>query len=330
MAKLQPLIIIAAALAGILLGRFSPAAASHAGSLIEVFLMILLFFVFLAVDIRDIKRSFSNIRFSLAALAINFIWTPVFALLLGKLFMAGRIDLQTGFIMLMVTPCTDWYLIFTGIAGGNVSLGSSLLPLNLILQICLLPVYLLLFMGDAVSFSAGSIITSILLVLIIPLVSANIVKLVIGKLPVREKFEKMTAAYSDTIQLFFLCLAVIAMFTSQGTLLLENPGLFVSIFPPLIIFFIVNFFLALFAGRILKLPFKDTIPLIFTTSARNSPVALAIAAITFPARPVISLVLVIGPLIELPVLAIDAWILKSRVKRQNNKANDTLRSPWIR
>jgi ACR3 family arsenite efflux pump ArsB len=324
MAKLQPLIIIASALAGILLGRFSPSIASRASGLIEIFLMILLFFVFLAVDIREIKRSFSNIRFSLAALAINFIWTPVFAFLLGRLFMAGKIDLQTGFIMLMVTPCTDWYLIFTGMAGGNVSLGSSLLPLNLILQICLLPVYLLLFMGnapsslDAVYFSTGSILTSILLVLVIPLVSANVVKFVIGKLPVREKFEKALAAYSDTIQLFFLCLAVLAMFASQGTLLLANPSLFVSIFPPLIIFFIVNFFLALFTGRILKLPFKDTIPLLFTTSARNSPVALAIAAITFPQRPVISLVLVIGPLIELPVLAIDAWVLKAPILRRGN------------
>ncbi|GHV73015.1 arsenic resistance protein [Spirochaetia bacterium] len=318
MAKLQPLIIIASAFMGILLGRFSPSAASRASSLIEVFLMILLFFVFLAVDWREIKRSFSNIRFSLAALAINFIWTPVFALLLSRLFMAGKIDLQTGFIMLMVTPCTDWYLIFTGMAAGNVILGSSLLPLNLILQICLLPVYLLLFMGNAVSFSAGSILTSILLVLVIPLGGANIVKLVIGKLPVREKFEKTLTAYSDTIQLFFLCLAVIAMFASQGTLLLTHPGLFVSIFPPLIIFFIVNFILALFTGRILKLPFTDTIPLIFTTQARNSPVALAIAAITFPERPVISLVLVIGPLIELPVLAVDAWILKTPILRGGN------------
>jgi ACR3 family arsenite efflux pump ArsB len=312
MAKLQPLIIISSALAGILLGRFNPAIASGAGNLIEVFLMILLFFVFLAVDIKEIRRSFSNIRFSLAALSINFIWTPVFTFILGSLFMAGRIDLQTGFIMLMVTPCTDWYLIFTGMAGGNVSLGSSLLPLNLILQIALLPVYILLFMGNAVSFSAGSILNSILLVLVIPLVSANAIKFMIGKLPIREKFRKALAAHSDNIQLFFLCLAVVSMFASQGNLLLKNPSLFVSIFPPLIIFFIVAFILALFTGRLLKLPFKDTIPLIFTTSARNSPVSLAIAAITFPERPVISLVLVIGPLIELPVLAIDAWILKSR------------------
>ncbi|WP_041611770.1 arsenic resistance protein [Treponema primitia] len=321
MAKLQPLIIIGSALMGILIGKLNPNAAPFAGSLIEVFLMLLLFFVFLGVDIRGIRKSFTNIRFSLAALTINFIWTPVFAFILGRLFMAGRIDMQTGFIMLMVTPCTDWYLIFTGIAGGNVSLGSSLLPLNLILQITLLPVYLLLFMGDAISFSAGTMLTSILLVLVIPLVSANIVKLVVGRLPIQEKFEKAISAWSDGIQLIFLCLAVAAMFTSQGKLILENPGLFAGIFPPLIIFFVVIFILALFTGRLLKLSFQDIIPLIFTSSARNSPVSLAIAAISFPDRPVISLVLVIGPLIELPVLAVDAWILKSRFNRREMVTN---------
>jgi ACR3 family arsenite efflux pump ArsB len=310
MAKLQPLIIIASALVGILIGRISPVAASHGEALIEVFLMILLFFVFLAVDIREIRRSFTNIRFSLAALGINFIWTPVFALVLGKLFMAGQIDMLTGFIMLMVTPCTDWYLIFTGMAGGNVPLGSSLLPLNLILQITLLPAYLLLFLGDAVAINPGGILYSILMVLIIPLVSANGVKFVIEKLPVHLWFERTLAAWADTVQLVFLCLAVIAMFASQGKLLLEHPGMFIRIFPPLIIFFIVNFILSLTAGRLLKLPFRDTIPLIFTTSARNSPVALAIAVISFPDRPLISLVLVIGPLIELPVLALDGWILR--------------------
>jgi hypothetical protein len=30
--------------------------------------------------------------------------------------------------MLMVTPCTDWYLIFTGIAKGNVALSTAILP----------------------------------------------------------------------------------------------------------------------------------------------------------------------------------------------------------
>ena len=44
--------------------------------------------------------------------------------------------------MLMVTPCTDWYLVFTGVAKGNVPLSTSILPINLILQILLLPIFL--------------------------------------------------------------------------------------------------------------------------------------------------------------------------------------------
>lgn len=41
-----------------------------------------------------------------------------------------------------------------------------------------------------------------------------------------------------------------------------------------------------------------------TTLARNSPVVLAIAA--FPDRPLVAVALVVGPLIELPVLALVA------------------------
>jgi ACR3 family arsenite efflux pump ArsB len=58
------------------------------------------------------------------------------------------------------------------------------------------------------------------------------------------------------------------------------------------------------------MPFKTIVPLIFTTSARNSPVSLAIASITVPLQPVISLVLVMGPLVELPILAVNSAILK--------------------
>jgi ACR3 family arsenite efflux pump ArsB len=55
----------------------------------------------------------------------------------------------------------------------------------------------------------------------------------------------------------------------------------------------------------MKLSFRNIIPLLFTKSARNSPIALAIAIITFTSsEPIMALVLVMGHLIELPVLAI--------------------------
>ena len=309
LSKLQPVFIIGAALIGIGAGKLIPPLEQYAGNGIEVFLMGMLFFVFLNVDVKEITKSFSDVRFSLAALIINFIFTPLFTFMLAKTFLAGRIDVQIGFIMLMVTPCTDWYLIFTSLANGNVPLGASILPLNLILQIVLLPVYLLLFMGADVSFGFDVILQSIILVLIIPLAAANAVKWMVKKVKRYDALAKLLTK-ADDIQFILLCCAIIAMFASQGVLLLDNTILFITLLPVLLLFFAVLFCLALGTGKLLKLPFKNIIPLIFTTSARNSPVSLAIAVVTFPLQPVISLVLVMGPLIELPILAINSVILK--------------------
>jgi ACR3 family arsenite efflux pump ArsB len=214
----------------------------------------------------------------------------------------------------MVTPCTDWYLIFSGLAKGNTTLGSSVLPLNLILQILLLPVYLWLFMGAEVSFDSVVILKSILLVLIVPLIFSNSINLIMNRLRMNTMLDSVRRK-SDGIQFLLLCLAIISMFASEGTLLLQNISVFIILLPPLLVFFAVNFVISFLTGKTLGLSFENTVPLIFTTSARNSPVALAIAALTFPSQPVISLVLVMGPLIELPVLAVDAFILKKMGSR---------------
>jgi ACR3 family arsenite efflux pump ArsB len=313
-AKLQPLFIIAAAGAGILAGTLSPVAGRHAGAFIEPFLMLMLFFVFLSADMRAIRRSFADKRFAVSALLINFVWNPAFAFLLAKRFLSQSADLQIGFIMLMVTPCTDWYLIFTSLAKGNTALGASILPLNLVAQIALLPLYLLFFMGEAASFTAGIIIQSLVMVLIIPAASANLLKAALKKTRWRrltEKTEKI-AGKSEGLQFFLLCCAVAAMFSSQGSLLLSRISVFAVLAPPLILFFAVNGAAVFWAGRLLGLSYQDRAALVFTASARNSPVSLAVAAVTFPSRPVVSLVLVMGPLLELPLLAINAGILRKR------------------
>jgi ACR3 family arsenite efflux pump ArsB len=311
--KLQPVFIIFSAFAGVLGGRIGVNVAQTAGGLVEVFLTAMLFFTFLGVDVKEISKSFTDLRFSVTALAVNFLWTPFFTFLLANIFLPGNAGLQIGFIMLMVTPCTDWYLIFTGQANGNVALGASILPLNLILQILLLPVYLLLFMGRAVSFDIAIILRSIIFVLVMPLTAAIIVKTAAKSAMKKTKtimFFDKALKKTDDIQFMLLCCAIVSMFASQGYVLTANLIVFVKLLPPLTVFFVTNFFLAFAAGSKLKLPFQNIIPLIFTTAARNSPVSLAIAVITFPSEPVIYLALVMGPLIELPVLALYSVILK--------------------
>jgi ACR3 family arsenite efflux pump ArsB len=304
--KLQPVIIITAALLGLLLGAVTPLG-KVSSSLIEVFLMLLLYILFLSIDLKQIKKSFTNVRFTLSAVIINFVFTPLFGYLLGKIFFPGSLDIRIGLLMLLVTPCTDWYLVFTGLSKGNVELGMSILPLNLILQIVLLPVYLLVLIGSEVTMDVGSLVSSVAMVLVIPFALAYITKLITKN---SEKFRSFLSEQGDNLQLLFLCLAVVVMFASEGKNLLDNPLLLTQMFIPLLIFFAFLFFVAQIVGRVQKFPKKDIVALNMTTLARNSPLSLAIAVVTFPEQPLVSLALVIGPLIELPVLSVISGILK--------------------
>lgn len=111
------------------------------------------------------------------------------------------------------------------------------------------------------------------------------------------------------VQLIFLNLAILAIFTAQGATLLQRPDLLVQLLFPIGLFFVINFVLVQQLGRMLRLPYPEVACLTCTTLARNSPVALAVAASAFRDRPLIALTLVIGPLLELPILALVSQVL---------------------
>src|SRR5699024_3071772 len=131
--KLQTIIILFAVGLGFLLGQVN-IIEQYVKTLVIPYIFLMLYELFLSFLLQQLKRAFLNIQFLGANTIINFIWTPVMAWGLGSIFLADYPALWIGFIMLMVTPCTDWYLAFTGIAKGNVSLSTSVLPINLILQ----------------------------------------------------------------------------------------------------------------------------------------------------------------------------------------------------
>lgn len=208
--------------------------------------------------------------------------------------------------MLMVTPCTDWYIVFTGIAKGNVALSVSILPLNLILQLLLLPVYFYIFAGTFELVDLELIVESILLVLLVPLLLSYGVRAFLHRR--KNSLEKISDTFG-AFPILFLCLAVAAMFASQGEVLMDNLDLLPQLLLPILGFFIINFILGRLIGRMLKFNLANTASLNLTTLARNSPIALAIAITAFPHEPLIPLVLIIGPLVELPVLAIISQVL---------------------
>lgn len=303
--KYQSGIIVLSVLAGLFLGQFS-LAEQHASSLIVPLLMAMLFGLFLSLDLSKLRASLANAKFLLTNIAINFLWTPLFAYFLGSVFLTDNLAVWIGFVMLMVTPCTDWYLVFTGLAKGNVSLSTAVLPVNLILQVVLLPVYLMVFFGQTGTIALYPLAASIVLVLFVPFLLA----LTLNKIAKRNTGAlARSVSFFAKSQVLFLALAVVAMFASAGKSLAENLDVMLILLMPILLFFAVTFLIALAISRLLNYSYRDKVSLVFTTMARNSPIALALAVAAFPDQPLIALSLVVGPLIELPVLAAAARIL---------------------
>lgn len=306
--KFQTVIILGAVGVGLIIGQvvfFE----RHAESFIIPFLLLMLYGLFLTIPLQHLKDAFKNRKFLSANTIINFVWTPLIAWGLGAIFLADHPALWIGFIMLMVTPCTDWYLMFTSIAKGNVPLSTSVLPINLILQVVLLPVYLFIFAGTIESIPLSTIGESIVLVLVIPFALAHLTRYALRK---REAFlNKKLVPFFAKAQILFLSLAIMAMFASQGKYLIDNLEVISVLIIPVLLFIVVNFVIAQAVGKAMKFSYEDTVSLSLTIIARNSPVSLAIAVIAFPNQPLIALALVIGPLIELPILALVSQLLLS-------------------
>ena len=307
--KLEPIIIFSAVILGLVLSNID-LITDNTSYLINIFLCLMLYGLFLEVPLNDLKDSFKNIKFTSTSLIINFIWTPLFGYFIGSLFLKGNVDVLIGFFMLILTPCTDWYLVFTKLAKGDLTLSLSILPINLILQIILLPVYLILFFSSGNTMDYVQLAYSLLIVIVIPFIAAQTTKFLLKD----DLKQKATEIFTD-LQIWFLSLAVFCIFASQGELLFTNLNSVVTIFIPLIIFFIVNVIIDLLVSEKINFSYSEYASLTMTTLARNSPLALAIAINSFPGHELISIALVIGPLIELPILYIVSkfclWIKNS-------------------
>lgn len=294
--KLEPIIIFSAVIIGLFFSNIQ-IIADNTDYLINIFLCLMLYGLFLEVDLNELKDSFKNIKFTSTSLIINFLWTPLFGYFIGFLFLRGNVDILIGFFMLILTPCTDWYLVFTKMAKGDLTLSLSILPINLILQIILLPIYLILFFSTANSMDYSQLAYSLVIVIVIPFIVAQFTKLILYK-----NLKEKVAELMGSLEIWFLSLAVFCIFASQGDLLFDNLNSIAVLFIPLILFFIVNTVLDLLLSEKINFTYSEYASLTMTTLARNSPLALAIAINSFPGHELISIALVIGPLIELHVL----------------------------
>ena len=307
--KEKPFILIGAVIAGIILQRFIGREIAWLINLTEIGVFFVILAVMLPVEIKDVGRAFKKIKPTIIALFVNFIFIPSFSWTMGWLILKNHPDFWVGAILYTLTPCIGWYLIFTDLAKGNVPWGIALLPWNIILQVVLMPLYLYILVGKIIPIDILTLARSVGLFLVAPFVLGYLIQKALIKAKGRDYFFGPFKEILGEVKLWALVVVIVSMFVSQKSLDISDitkVGLLILF---LIAFFFALFILAVILGKVFNLGYEETVTMAFTTTARNSEAVIGVAVAAFPGHPLVYLAIILGPVIELPMLLLIARIM---------------------
>ncbi|MFX0538126.1 arsenic resistance protein [Ornithinimicrobium sp. Y1847] len=163
---------LTAVLLGLLVGTLLPGLGEWTSALVWPVLALLLYATFTQLPLVSIAHAFRDGRFLAAALIGNFVLVPVVVWGLVSL-VPDDPALRLGLLLVLLVPCTDWFITFTQLGRGDAGRATALTPISLLLQLLLLPVYLWLLAGvDLGTVFGAAQIWPALLVVLVPLALA--------------------------------------------------------------------------------------------------------------------------------------------------------------
>lgn len=300
---------LAAIALGLLAGTAEPGTASFMEALLWPVLAVLLFATFLQVPLLHVLDALRDRRFALAVLVGNFITVPLLAWGLVEAFnLEGPIRL--GVLLVLLVPCTDWFITFCQLGRGDVPRAIAITPLNLVLQLVLLPIYLWA-MADAQSLGSWdwAALSLALLVVLVPLGAAVLAERWMESGEGRDRVRETLAWWPVPL----LALVVFLIAGAQVGAVVGALGELRVVLPLFVVFLAAAALLAKALARWFDLPTPQGRTLAFSIGTRNSFVVLPLALTLPPGLDVAAVVIVVQSLVELVGMAIYVWWVPNRL-----------------
>lgn len=312
-------LLLGAIALGVVVGLLSPDLGERLSEGTDPTLLLLVGLLFFELRLRDVARGFTSLRFMGVAWGANFLIVPVIGFAIASLFLSGQPLLFTGLLIYFISPCTDWFLGFTRMARGDTALGAALIPVNMISQLLLYPVWLWLCARHTGIADFSAIPDVLLHWFLIPFVATQAMRFALAKLLPLAVFERLSNGVGLAVPVVTAALIVQIFAANIGTIA-DHLAAFGVILVAIFLFFVATCLMGEALARLFRLPYPQQALLAMTTAARNAPLMLAVTAAAIPDQPLILAAIVIGMLVEFPHLTVLKRVLLAKAQRTGASA----------